>query len=177
MPLARLGSAIFALLLACAAPVAAQQPSAPSAPRVPADTVVADSARVSARGALLRSLVLPGWGQAYVGAAGRGAVYFAMEAGSLWMAAKSRRQLGAAREQERAMREAGALPEGERLALARSRAQQVEDWITLAITLMFFSAADAYVSAQLLEFPEHLGAGISADGTLRLQARVPISRP
>ena len=49
------------------------------------DSVVSEGPPVSPRGAFLRSLVLPGCGQAYVGAHGRGAVYFSMAGGSLWI--------------------------------------------------------------------------------------------
>ena len=151
------------------APVRAQEPVAAAEPVLeqPADT-----ARPSAQAALFRSLVLPGWGQAYVGAHGRGAFYFALESGSLWMVYKSSRSLAAARALEREMRENGALGQDQRLALARSRAQQVEDWITLSIFWALFAGADAYVSAQLADFAGHVGAAPGADGEMRLQVRM-----
>jgi hypothetical protein len=40
-------------------------------------------------GAFLRSLILPGWGQAAVNQPVRGAFYFTMEATSLWMVYKA----------------------------------------------------------------------------------------
>jgi hypothetical protein len=129
---------------------------------------------LSPRGALVRSLVLPGWGQTYVGAPGRGAIYFAAEAGSLWMVYKSRQQLRAARVLERHLQETGSLAATDRLALVTSREAQQEDWITLAIFILFFSGADAYVAAQLADFDERFGVRQSASGGVQLEARFPV---
>lgn len=137
------------------------------------DSVAAVSP-VSARGALIRSLVLPGWGQAYVGAPGRGAVYFALEAGSVWMTYTTLRQLGEARETQRWLRETGELAEGDRLAVVDAREDQLEDWITLSVFVLLFGAADAYVTAQLADFGEHVGVGPATGGGVRLQARLPV---
>lgn len=130
-----------------------------------------DSVRLSASSALIRSFVLPGWGQSYVGDHGRGALYFALESGSLWMVYRTSRALAAAREQERFLHERAELPIGQRLPLAASRAQQVEDWITLSIFWALFSGADAYVSAQLSDFVGHVGALPGPDGELQFQVR------
>ena len=157
-------------LMSLALPAVGQVP-VPS----PSDSLPApDSARVSARSALVRSLVLPGWGQAYVGAHGRGALYFALEGGSLWMVYKSSVALNAARELESELRENGALQFGERLPLAASRAQQVEDWIALSIFCALFAGADAYVSAQLADFAGHVGAAPGPDGEVRFQVRLDV---
>lgn len=130
----------------------------------------------SARGALIRSLLLPGLGQAYVGANARGALYFGLEAVSLWMVYKSSRSLAAAKVNEEFLRERELLTEESRLPLARSRAQQVEDWITLSVFWALFAGADAYVAAQLLDFGEHLGVSPSADGAVRFEAHLPLGR-
>jgi hypothetical protein len=174
----RSGAVRAALLLvlpfaaARAAPAAAQVPR-PAPP--PADSVaVQDSTGFSASSALIRSLILPGWGQAYVGAHGRGALYFALEGGSLWMLYKSSRALADARERESFLRENGALAEGQRLSIASSRAQQVEDWITLSIFWALFAGADAYVSAQLADFVGHVGALPGPDGEVRFQVRMSV---
>jgi hypothetical protein len=165
-----LAVALVLALLVPAGPSAAQVPQGAPAP---ADTVAAaDSTPYSATSALVRSLVLPGWGQAYVGAHGRGALYFALEAGSLWMLYKSSRALDDARERESYLREIGALAEGQRLSIASSRAQQVEDWITLSVFWALFAGADAYVSAQLADFVGHVGALPEADGEVRFQVRM-----
>ena len=159
---------------ALAGPTQAQEPdSTPVAtPRRAPATAAADTTYPSAQTALIRSLVLPGWGQAYVGAHGRGAFYFALEAGSLWMVYRTSRALSAARERERELREIGALGASEPLALAESRSQQVEDWITLSIFWALFAGADAYVSAQLADFAGHVGAAPQPGGGLRLQVQL-----
>jgi hypothetical protein len=125
---------------------------------------------------MLRSLVLPGWGQAYVGAPGRGAIYFGIEAGSLWMTFKSRRQLASARALEAALVDPSDPDEPAELPLARARRQQVEDWVTLSVFFLFFSGADAYVAAQLSDFTQHVGVLPGEDGSLRLEASIPFGR-
>ena len=129
---------------------------------------------ISARGALLRSFAIPGWGQSYAGAPGRGALYFAMEAGSLWMVYKTQRQLSASRRRDEWLRETGALPERQISGLTRARSQQFEDWVTLSIFLLLFSGADAYVTAQLSDFAEQVEVGPASGGGLRIQAGIPV---
>lgn len=160
--------------------VAAQRPvtppdstAPPVAPAQPAP-VVADSSHISARGAFLRSLVLPGWGQAYVGSAGRGVIYFSLEAGTLWMNYKTRRQLAAAREREHWMRETGQLGETERYSLLEARRSQAQDWFTLSLFMLLVSGADAYVAAQLGDFNQHIGVTPAPDGSVQLQVSVPL---
>lgn len=161
------------VMLASPTPAAAQQrPPAPAG----RDTAAArDSVGISPRGALLRSFAIPGWGQAYAGAPGRGAFYFAMEAGSLWMVYKTKRQLGAARVRDAWLREQKELRIDQISGLTRSRAQQFEDWVTLAIFIALFSGADAYVSAQLADFAENIGVRPVASG-LELRADLPLPR-
>jgi hypothetical protein len=174
--------ASLALLAAVPRGLTAQATPAPP----PADTtalpradtaaapVPSDSTLPSARGALLRSLVLPGWGQAYVGAPGRGAIYFGIEAASLWMVLKSRRELGAARQLEASLVDPTSTATPPELPLARARRQQVEDWITLSVFFLFFSGADAYVAAQLSDFSQHVGVLPGEDGSTQLQVSLPV---
>lgn len=176
VPLLQTAAMLGILLLAAVRPLCGQEPG----PIAPADTLQAavptDTAGLSARGAFLRSLILPGWGQAYVGAPGRGAIYFAMESGALWMALRSRQQLRAARVQESWLRETGELPARSESPLAQSRARQVEDWTTVSIFLLFLAGADAYVAAQLADFSEHVGVRPTIDGGLGVEASVPLGR-
>src|SRR5213082_3587186 len=131
----RIAAVVLPLALAATAPPARAQVNdslrlreRAQRPLVP-DTTPSDSARaarrrarqaaqdtaglkhyhVSPRSAFLRSLVLPGWGQSSIGAPGRGAVYFALESGSLWMVYKSDQKLQEARELQSARREMGLL--------------------------------------------------------------------
>lgn len=154
-----------ALLLSTQAP--AQQTPPPPAR---ADTAAPD---ISARGALLRSFALPGWGQVYARAPGRGAIYFGMEAASLWMVYKTSRQLASSRERDRWLRERNGTPDERPSPLTRSRAQQFEDWVTLAVTVALFSGADAYVTAQLWDFDEQVQVRPGSGGALQLQVGIP----
>ncbi|MDT8436997.1 MAG: hypothetical protein RRA92_09615 [Gemmatimonadota bacterium] len=96
---------------------------------------------VSPMGAFLRSVVLPGWGQVSVDQPGRGAFYFVMEAGSLYMLLKSQARLDAVR------RELDPDPD-----LIESREEQVEDWAVMAGFWALFAGIDAWVSAHLWDF-------------------------
>lgn len=154
-------------------PVAAQETPPPAA--APADST--GERRISPRGAFLRSLVLPGWGQSVLGSPGRGAVYFALESGSLWMVYKSREKLGAARREQELLREAGEIEVDATTGLVRSREQQVEDWVTLSVFWLLFSGADAYVGAYLQGFDENVGVAATPDGALQLGVTVPTGRP
>jgi hypothetical protein len=163
-----------------AAPPPAQevvQPPAPSlveaAAAVAADTL--PPGYVSPRTAFVRSLVLPGWGQSSLGAPGRGGIYFALEAGSLWMTYKSHRKLREAEREQAVLRELGQLPRNQRTPLVRDRRAQREDWITLSVFFLFFSGADAFVAAHLQDFEERVEVRPTAEGGVELRASVPLS--
>jgi hypothetical protein len=177
-PLLRFIPATAAVLAILAGSPLRAQDAPPTPAPAPADTVVQEPPPLdlerSPRGAFLRSLAIPGWGQAWVGSPVRGGVYFAIEAGSVWMAYKSRQKLREARVEEAWLRRSGQLQPNELFGLAREREDQVEDWTTLAIFFLFFSAADAWVSAHLADFDEHIGVLPGPDGGLRLQARIPV---
>ncbi len=148
-------------------------------------------------GAFLRSLVIPGWGHAAIGAKGRGAFYVATEAGTWYALLRTRLRLSEARDhldlRERAMRsvladegitdpaEVEALLEADpEIADARglvsSRESQQEDWLALGIFLMLLSGADAYVSAHLAGFPDPIEVGVlpGAAGGVELAVRIPV---
>lgn len=167
--------AALALSAARFAPAAAAQEPA----EVPPAAAQIDEAEppVSARGAFVRSLLVPGWGQAYVGAPGRGAIYFAMEAGSAWMVYKTYQQLEEARDAQAWLQEAGRLPADEKLDLVEAREEQLEDWLAISIFLLLFSGADAYVTAQLADFDEHIGVQAGTGGGARLEVRLPVGAP
>ena len=149
--------------------------------RVRGDTVTepqADSLqRISPRGAFLRSLVLPGWGQSELGLPGRGGIYFTLEAGSLWMYFKSGQKLEEARGVERIARETGEIGPDDQHPLVRDRANQKEDWLTLSIFWLFFSGADAFVAAHLQDFDVHVNAVPRPGGALEVSATVPLGGP
>ncbi len=175
---------LVAALLVSAAPgtAFAQQPDSASgatrqlAPdttlRLPADTARADSAgrrSIPPLGALARSLVVPGWGQASVGRPVRGAFYFAAQAGSLFMVIKSQQKLEAARRAVAAGRADSSLVE--------SRVSQREDWIVLSVFWAVLSGVDAWVSANLSDFQHPLTPPPDGSPGAALQIRVPVGGP
>lgn len=185
----RLALLTVPLLLAAAAPARAQvsdslrlkerqqRPLVPdSAPRrrPPVTDSTQQRYRISPRGAFFRSLVLPGWGQSSIGAPGRGAVYFALESGSLWMLYKADQKLDEAKELERTRREEGLLAEDRTLPLVRARRNEREDWITLSVFWFFFSGADAFVSAYLRDFDTHVEVAPAPTGGVQFGAVVPV---
>lgn len=181
--LARLALACALALCAVPRTAAAQDPQPADSARAPlvvrGDTVAGEDSiqGISPRGAFLRSLVIPGWGQSELGAPGRGGIYFALEAGSLWMYIKSDRKLDEAREGERIRRETGELAEEQIDPLVRDRRNQREDWLTLSIFWLFFSGADAFVSAHLADFDVHVNAVPQPGGGMQLQATIPVGGP
>jgi hypothetical protein len=150
------------LIVASAAPMAAQD----SAAVIPRDTVpplAQASARKkpSATGAMLKSLVLPGWGQLSLGRELTALVFIAGEAGTGTMVVRSQRDLNRARD----------LADE---ALIDQYTQKREDWIVYMGINHVLSALEAYVSAKLWDFPPDLsldvGPGrIGAGASLRFR--------
>jgi hypothetical protein len=116
------------------------------------DSILAAGPPIRPKTALLRSLLVPGWGQASLDRGTAGATYFALEAGSIAMLIFAKHELANAR---RAARDStfvddttlGAPPE--LAGRVRVRKLQVEDWAALIFFTHLFSAADAFVSAHL----------------------------
>ena len=138
-------------------------------------------ARPSAGGAFVRSMLIPGWGQAVAGSPGRGAFYFTLESMGVWMILKTNQTLGSAGD-ILAMRRFDA---SERLAadpmidsaalaaaidadvevlrapeLKEIRRQQREEWIDFSVFFLLLGGADAFVAAHLADFPEPLEVAI-----------------
>lgn len=116
------------------------------------DSVLLAGPPIRPKTALLRSLLIPGWGQASLERGTAGATYFALEAGSIAMLIFAKHELATAR---RAANDSvfvndstlGPPPNvGSRV---RMRRVQVEDWAALIFFTHLFSAADAFVSAHL----------------------------
>lgn len=184
----------------------APSPAAPdTVTQVAADTVRADSTagpRVpSPGGAFLRSVLVPGWGQAAYGAYIRGGVYFAAETGSWFMLLKTMAKLGEARqiearrmgfvrdsvvaeigeryrdnpaELERLVGEAVDGHEGVKAVrgVIDARKSQREDWIFQVLFWMFASGADAFVTAHLSDFPARVIATPREDGKVDVGVRL-----
>ena len=157
-----------------------QAPSARDTTRTP----------VSPRGAFLRSLLVPGWGQTKLDRGTAGAAFVLTEAIALTMIVKSKRQLDRAKAArgdsifvgyERGVDGTPVLDgtgnpvlvfEQDPLAgRIRPRRQQLEDWIAIVAFNHLFSGADAFVAGHLGDIPRRLTMRPTADG-MELSARI-----
>jgi len=127
-------------------------PSAVDSANARRDSALLAGPPVRPKTALLRSLVIPGWGQASLNRGTAGATYFALEAGSIAMLLFAKQELAVAK---RAARDSTFVddstfgPPPELAGRVRLRKAQVEDWAALIFFTHLFSAADAFVSAHL----------------------------
>jgi len=191
---------LFAALLAgTPSPIRAQEEAPPT--DTSGEEEGEEGVPVSPGGAFVRSMLVPGWGQAAVGSLTRGGFYFVGAAGTGWMLYKTTRFLGAARDRvsliesevEAELRSQGitdpveladALDGDERVEAARDledvRTQQLEDWIAFGIFWILLNGADAFVSAHLADFPEPIEVETATapgpDGTRRVEVgvRIPV---
>ncbi len=162
----------------------------------------------SAGGALIRSLIVPGWGQVASHAYIRGAVYFLADGGSWYMLTKTLHNLHEAQDREARYRrtlqdslltlldrearfprlvdprlpalqdsiEADTLVSGA-TALVESRKNQRQDWVAQVIFWTLASAADAFVTAELADFPGRVSIAPRPDGGVALGYSLPVRRP
>ncbi len=149
------------------------------------------------RGAFLRSVLVPGWGHAVVGAPGRGAFYFAVDAATAFMLWKSDTGLARVRNRRVALEEvltarlvAGGMtdplevaaavaedPQVEDLvALEGSRSEQRQDWMALGIFFLFLGGADAFVSAHLADFPAAVVVEPGPARGIEIGVTIPVGR-
>jgi hypothetical protein len=91
--------------------------------------------------AFLRSLLLPGWGQAALGRNVTGGVFLTFEGIAVTMVWKSSWQLDYARTRQK---------------YVNSHSQEKQDWIVLLVFNHLMAGAEAYVSAHLWDFPAAL---------------------
>ena len=170
---------VLAATLALAAPLAAQNPPAP-APRpdttraaadtsgqrrdtVPVRQIKGDSVRpvspVTPGGAFFRSLVIPGWGQARLQRNVTGGLFMIWEGVCEAMVWKANWQLDYARARNK---------------FVASHTQEREDWIVLLVFNHLLAGAEAYVSANLYDFPAALKVRRLPDGATGVGLEVPI---
>jgi hypothetical protein len=151
------------LMLLGAAPAAAQVPQQPPPQQPsPQDTIPVPQFRIqppiSPLGATLRSLVLPGWGQSILGRRVTGAVFIFFEGITFTMTLKSIHQL--------------AYQEDTDAETVESKRQEIEDWAILWGFNHLVAAAEAFVAAQLWDFPTELDVRALPDGTTGLGLKV-----
>ncbi len=146
-------------------------PATPPTPTVPTVSTVSSPDSndlrppVSPMGAMWRSILIPGWGQAKLNRKLTGALFIAWEGVTLGMSMKTTQEL-------RYMRRTDA-------ASVSNKRKEREDWLVLLAFNHLFSAIEAYVSAHLFDFPKDLdikaapvpGGGIGA--SVSLPFRVP----
>ena len=154
-----------AVLLSAGLPVhlSAQVPDTTPPPLVTTGALVVPTDtthRLRPMGAFLRSLLLPGWGQAATGRHVTGALFATWEGVAAMMTLKAQSEM-------HYLKETGS-------SLVVAKRQEVQDWTVLWVFNHLFSAAEAFVSAHLQDFPKDLkirafpgGVGIS----------VPVPRP
>jgi hypothetical protein len=168
---------LFGALLAAPLPLHAQEVEGDTLPPIPTELESLEG-RPSPRGAMFRSFLLPGWGQASYDRYLRGGVYFSGHVGNLFMVFKTLTSLDVAQDREEhwvgivrdSLVAAGTEPDSidagidahprvrHARALVTSREEQREDWIALGLFWILISGVDAYVTAQLADFPASIGA-------------------
>ncbi len=153
---------LVVLMLLGATPVAAQVPQPPPQQPRPQDTIPVPQFRIqppiSPLGATLRSLVLPGWGQSILGRRVTGAAFIFLEGIAFTMTVKSVHQL--------------AYQEDTDAATIESKKQEIQDWAVLWGFNHLVAAAEAFVAAQLWDFPTELAVRALPDGTTGVGLRV-----
>ena len=153
--------AVFAAFLSASPPVrlSAQVPDTSRAtpPLVTTGALVVGTDtthRIRPIGAFLRSLLVPGWGQAATGRHVTGALFATWEGVAAMMTLKAQSEMHYLKETSSAN--------------LTAKRQEVQDWIVLWVFNHLFSGAEAFVSAHLQDFPKDLkirtfpgGIGIS----------------
>jgi len=151
--------AVFVAFLSASPPVhlSAQVPDTtpPSLVTTGALVVGTDTThRIRPIGAFLRSLLVPGWGQAATGRHVTGALFATWEGVAAMMALKAQSEMHYLKDTHSAN--------------LTAKRQEVQDWIVLWVFNHLFSGAEAFVSAHLQDFPKDLkirtfpgGIGIS----------------
>jgi hypothetical protein len=160
----------------------------------PSVIVIPPRAPISPRAAFVRSLFLPGYGQAGLERSMSAGVFALTEVIAIGMTRKSQRDL---REARRAPADStvltfqrdpatGALvldPEtgqpipasftiSDMAGRVRARKTHLEDWIAVLLFNHLFAAADAYVAAHLWDFPARVNASVSPEREARVGASI-----
>jgi hypothetical protein len=116
-------------------------PLPPPVPAAPADSLN-PKPPVTPMGAMLRSILIPGWGQARLNRKLTGALFIAWEGVTLGMSIKTSNELNYVDRTNSA-------------GLSAKRKER-QDWLVLLAFNHLFSAIEAYVSAHLWDFPTDL---------------------
>jgi hypothetical protein len=133
---------------------------------------------ISPKSAFVRSLLVPGLGQAALDRGTAGGIFVSIEVLSVVMTIKSKRDQRVARQAEADSIFFGFGPNGDTLFIpspvagrVRTRGQHVEDWLAILIFNHLIAGADAFVAAQLWDVPARVSVERDGDRT-RLTATV-----
>ena len=176
---------IFTFFLPCTA-LAGQdrtrpqsQVSSPVTDRLPpgfldstaADSTAGTDTRVkSPGGAVLRALVLPGWGQFYTGHPVRGTAAAVLETAFFAGAISRYRDRSSLRDELRELEKTAPVEDPRRIELNRrikTRGRQGGDYLAYGLTTLLLSLIDSYVSAHLYRFDRNFQVQASP-GTVQL---------
>ena len=166
-------SLLIAVILATCQVTALQGqiPVLPTQPGDPADTVTVNPFRVqppiSPMGALWRSILLPGWGQSILRRRVTGAFFVAWEGLTITMTIKSIHQLDY-------LRTVATEEDEESLERVDSKEAEVQDWAILLAFNHLLAAVEAFVAAQLWDFPDDLQVQALSDGGMGVRVSIPL---
>lgn len=149
---------LIALVLGSLPVVVAGQTPSPPITTIPAP----DATRASPLNYFARSLLLPGWGQASLDRKLTGAIFVAFEGIALGMALKAHAELS---HLERTGSER-----------AEEKRQERQDWLVLVGFNHLLSGLEAFVSANLFDFPGDLRARALPGGRTGLGVSLPVPR-
>jgi len=137
----------------------------PAPPAIPAvDSSGGGKSPVSPMGAMWRSILLPGWGQAKLNRKLTGALFVAWEGVTLGMGIKASHELRYLRR----TKSAG----------VTSKQKEKQDWLVLLAFNHLFAAIEAYVSAHLWDFPRDLEVRAApVPGGVGASVRLPFRLP
>ncbi len=107
-----------------------------------------------------RSLAVPGWGQASLDRKLTGGIFVAFEGIALGMTLKANTELGYLQEINS--------------DLVTAKRAERQDWIVLMVMNHLFSALEAYVSANLFDFPADLGVRSLPAGRTGFGITIPV---
>ena len=141
----RMGGWLIAIVLLLAHPPIrlSAQDHPPIRPSAQDSTAVRDTVhRIGPLGAMWRSMVLPGWGQAVSDRHTVGAIFAAWEGITVMMTFKAQGEADY-------LREVGS-------PLLEAKEREFEDWLVLWVFNHLISGAEAFVSSQLRDFPTDL---------------------
>lgn len=148
--------------------------------------------------ALMRSLLLPGWGQFSVGAWKRGAFFVVAQGSSYFMLVRTKSRLDRAQDRlalrrglarDSIIANADSLPRDtlnlqlridsvdaviSSNSLVQSRERHMQDWITYTLFFTLASGVDAFVAAHLADFPADITAERRPGGATEVRISVPL---